>query len=78
MSAPPFALTLRALCALAFFCASVPASHAALFEDSEARRAILELRQRVDTLQQLVGIETTNRLYASRGQTYDVALVSID
>ena len=34
--------------------------------------------QRVDTLQQLVGIETTNRLYASRGQTYDVALVSID
>ena len=34
--------------------------------------------QRVDALQQLVGIETTNRLYAARGQTYDVALVSID
>lgn len=35
-------------------------------------------RQRVDTLQQLVGIETTNRLYAARGQRYDAALVSID
>ncbi len=33
---------------------------------------------RVDTLQQLVGIETTQRLYAARGQSYDVALVSID
>ncbi len=52
MAALPFASPLRALCALAFFCASVPTSHAALFEDSEARRAILELRQRVDMLQQ--------------------------
>lgn len=34
--------------------------------------------QRVDALQQLVGIETTNRLYAARGQSYDAALVSID
>lgn len=34
--------------------------------------------QRVDALQQLVGIETTNRLYAARGQRYDAALVSID
>lgn len=33
---------------------------------------------RVDTLQQLVGVETTQRLYAARGQSYDVALVSID
>lgn len=33
---------------------------------------------RVDTLQQLVGIETTQRLYAARGQSYDVALVSVD
>lgn len=48
----PFVTPLRALCALAFFCACVPASHAALFEDSEARRAILELRQRIDALQQ--------------------------
>ncbi|AVT20054.1 tol-pal system protein YbgF [Paracidovorax avenae] len=31
------------------------ASHAALFEDDEARRAILELRQRVDALQQQLG-----------------------
>lgn len=34
--------------------------------------------QRVDALQQLVGIEATNRLYAARGQRYDAALVSID
>ena len=52
MVAQRLRVPLRALCALAFFCASVPASHAALFEDSEARRAILELRQRIDTLQQ--------------------------
>ncbi len=32
--------------------AAAPAGHAALFEDDEARRAILELRQRVDSLQQ--------------------------
>ncbi|QIL19961.1 hypothetical protein [Thermomonas sp. HDW16] len=44
---------------------------------SDAQRANL-WGQRVDTLQQLVGIETTNRLYAARGQTYDAALVSID
>ncbi|GKT17096.1 tol-pal system protein YbgF [Acidovorax sp. SUPP2522] len=41
-----------ALLALALSAAFAPASHAALFEDEEARRAILELRQRVDTLQQ--------------------------
>ena len=52
MSAPLLTARLRALCALAFFCASVPGAHAALFEDSEARRAILELRQRIDALQQ--------------------------
>jgi hypothetical protein len=34
--------------------------------------------ERVEALQQLVGIETTNRLYAARGQTFDVALVSVD
>jgi hypothetical protein len=34
--------------------------------------------ERVDALQQLVGIETTHRLYAARGQSFDVALVSID
>lgn len=51
MRAPTFVAPLRALCTLALFCVCVPASHAALFEDSEARRAILELRQRIDTLQ---------------------------
>lgn len=33
---------------------------------------------RVDALQQLVGIEATQRLYAARGQSYDAALVTID
>lgn len=42
-----------------------------------ARRAEL-WGQRVDALQQLVGIETTQRLYAARGQSYQAALVSID
>lgn len=44
---------------------------------SDAQRAGLWSR-RVDALQQLVGIEATNRLYAARGQHYDAALVSID
>jgi hypothetical protein len=35
-------------------------------------------RERVDTLRQLVGIESTQRLYAARGQQYQAALVSID
>ena len=45
---------LRHIFALALFLAGVLAgpAHAALFEDDEARRAILELRQRIDTLQQ--------------------------
>lgn len=47
-----FLLPVRALCALALFCIFLPAANAALFEDDEARRAIIELRQRVDTLQQ--------------------------
>lgn len=44
---------------------------------SDVQRAEL-WGQRVDALQQLVGIEATNRLYAARGQRYDAALVSID
>lgn len=44
---------------------------------TDAQRADLWDR-RVDALQQLVGIEATNRLYAARGQRYDAALVSID
>ena len=35
-------------------------------------------RDRIDTLRQLVGIETTQRLYSARGQQFDAALVSID
>ena len=35
-------------------------------------------RDRVETLRQLVGIETTQRLYSARGQQYEAALVSID
>ena len=42
----------RTLCALALCAIFVPAVQAALFEDDEARRAIIELRQRVDILQQ--------------------------
>ena len=44
---------------------------------SDAQRSDL-WSQRVDALQQLVGIETTNRLYAARGESYAAALVSID
>lgn len=47
-----FPMPARGLLALVLSCAFVSTSHAALFEDDEARRAILELRQRVDTLQQ--------------------------
>ena len=43
---------MRALCALALCSTFMPAAHAALFEDDEARRAIIELRQRMDMMQQ--------------------------
>lgn len=46
-------MTAKALLALTLSCAFVSTGHAALFEDDEARRAILELRQRVDVLQQV-------------------------
>lgn len=52
MRTPAFISPLRVLCAVVFSCALVPTTHAALFEDSEARRAILELRQKVDAMQQ--------------------------
>ena len=42
----------RMACALALCGIFMPSAHAALFEDDEARRAIIELRQRVDILQQ--------------------------
>ncbi|SEA84254.1 tol-pal system protein YbgF [Acidovorax soli] len=51
MRAAKFPMPARALLALVLSCAFVSTSHAALFEDDEARRAILELRQRVDALQ---------------------------
>lgn len=35
-------------------------------------------RSRVEALRQLVGIEATDRLYSARGQSRDVALVTID
>ena len=44
---------------------------------NEQQRAEL-WSKRLDALQQLVGIETTQRLYAARGQSYHAALVSID
>lgn len=40
------------LAALAFTALSSVSGHAALFEDDEARRAVLDLRQRVDALRQ--------------------------
>jgi len=42
---------LRLLAAAALSVALLPAAQAAIFEDGEARRAILEMRQRVDGLQ---------------------------
>ena len=42
---------LRALATAAMLAASLSSAHAAIFEDGEARRAILEMRQRVDGLQ---------------------------
>ena len=59
--------------------ARVAAIDAALIQsDLDPQRRADLWDQRVDALQQLVGIETTNRLYAARGQSYDAALVSID
>ena len=43
--------SLRALATAAMLAASLSSAHAAIFEDGEARRAILEMRQRVDGLQ---------------------------
>jgi len=51
MRALSFSFPRKALAAAALLAVFVPASHAALFEDDEARRAILEMRQRVDGLQ---------------------------
>ncbi|RZL67908.1 MAG: tol-pal system protein YbgF [Variovorax sp.] len=58
----PFALRHAALAA-AVACASVGA-HAALFEDDEARRAILDLRQRVEAMRE----GTNQRIADENGQ----------
>lgn len=50
MQANPSRIWLAIACAVMLAWSSV--GHAALFEDDEARRAILEMRQRIDALQQ--------------------------
>lgn len=50
---------LRGLCLAALLTMTAAASQAALFSDDEARRAILEVRQRVDALQQRQSDEMT-------------------
>lgn len=52
MFAPALLKPARTLCALALSGILMSTAHAAFFEDDEARRAIIELRQRVDVLQQ--------------------------
>ncbi len=42
----------RTLAVLVFSCSFLSVGYAAIFEDGEARRAILEMRQRVDVMQQ--------------------------
>lgn len=42
----------RGVCAVALLTLTAAASHAALFSDDEARRAVLDVRQRVDAMQQ--------------------------
>jgi tol-pal system protein YbgF len=60
----------KALAAALLSVAFVPAAHAALFEDAEARRAILEMRQRVDGLQiaQQRAAEELRRMGEENGQ----------
>ena len=50
-AAKPFGFRMKAVAALAFATAFMLPAGAAIFEDGEARRAILEMRQRVDALQ---------------------------
>ncbi|RSZ37103.1 MULTISPECIES: tol-pal system protein YbgF [unclassified Variovorax] len=59
----PRALLRGSALAAALLCVSA-ASHAALFEDDEARRAILDLRQRVEAMRQ----QTDQRLTDENGQ----------
>ena len=48
----PVRLRLMALALGSCWCLAVPTAHAALFEDDEARRAIIELRRQADGAQQ--------------------------
>ena len=52
MGATALNLSLKALSAAVLSVGLLASAHAALFEDDEARRAILEMRQRVDGFQQ--------------------------
>lgn len=60
----------KAMAAAALSAALLPTTHAALFEDEEARRAILEMRQRVDGMQasQQRAAEEARRLGEENGQ----------
>lgn len=51
MRAPALVISFKLLAAAALSAVVVPTAHAAIFEDGEARRAILEMRQRVDGMQ---------------------------
>ncbi len=63
------ALRLRgALAGLVLSCSFMPVGHAAIFEDGEARRAILEMRQRVDAMQQNSQRSGRGRTPRQRGQ----------
>jgi tol-pal system protein YbgF len=66
----PVSCLFKALSAAALSAALLPAAHAALFEDDEARRAIIEMRQRVDGLQmsQQRATEEMRRLGEENGQ----------
>ncbi|MBV7430144.1 tol-pal system protein YbgF [Acidovorax sp. sif0715] len=66
----PVSYLFKALAAGALSAALLPAAHAALFEDDEARRAIIEMRQRVDGLQmsQQRAAEEMRRLGEENGQ----------
>ncbi|MBD9394064.1 tol-pal system protein YbgF [Acidovorax sp. ACV01] len=61
---------LKALAAVTLSAALVSTGHAAIFEDGEARRAILEMRQRVDSMQlsQQRTAEEMRRLGEENGQ----------
>lgn len=59
--------------------AQVASIDAALIQPDVSLQGRTDLwSERIETLRQLVGIETTQRLYSARGQQYEAAMVSID